>query len=168
MIFPVLLPPMVRVFILRPCIVPFPDRERPCVVPDDGVAAIDATGVDNPATPVKLNLEEVVAVPPRRKSRTDESFGLIVPLVVDTSQLDPLPPPQLARVKRQRLSVVPVSGIVKVTSFPVAEVKVVKKEVLPVNWRLPLLLTVNLVAPDADAVNKSPELSLNQSQRVFL
>jgi len=33
---------------------------------------------------------------------------------------------------------------------------VVKKLVVPANWRLPLLAIVNLVAPDLEAVNKSP------------
>ena len=32
----------------------------------------------------------------------------------------------------------------------------VKKLVVPANWRLPLLAIVNLVAPDLEAVNKSP------------
>jgi hypothetical protein len=58
-------------------------------------------------------------------------------------------------VKRQNVSVVAVSGIVRVTFLAVAEVKVVRYPVEPAKTRLPLLVTVNLGVPEEEAVNKS-------------
>ena len=66
--FPVLAPPIVSVFIFNDWMDPFPLSANPFVPPLDGVAAMDATGVANPALPVNANFALVVADPPRRKS----------------------------------------------------------------------------------------------------
>ena len=54
------------------------------------------------------------------------------------------------------MSVEAVSGIVRVTSFPVAEVRVVVNAVPSFDWIFPFALTVNIVVPEAEAVIKLP------------
>jgi hypothetical protein len=59
---------MVNVLLFKDWIAPVPLRERPVEVPDEGVAAILATGVAVPASPVNANFALVVEVPPNSKS----------------------------------------------------------------------------------------------------
>src|SRR3989344_2266188 len=55
------------------------------------------------------------------------------------------------------IQIVPVSsGKVIVRAAVAADPSVVKKLVVPANCKLPLLRIVNLVAPDLEAVNRSP------------
>ena len=64
--------------------------------------------------------------------------------------------------------IVPVaSGKVMVLAAVAALASVVKKLVVPANCKLPLLLMTNLVAPDLEAVNRSPvpELSVTRDAK---
>ena len=70
----------------------------------------------------------------------------------------------------ERQTVPVASGKVMVLAAVAALAKVVKKLVVPVNCKLPLLAMTNLVAPDLDAVNKSPvpELSVTSVAKELL
>src|SRR5882672_923943 len=91
-ISPVVVPPRVRVWSLVVPRLPFPVKK---VLLAPLLAEMEAVGV-LPATLIKANLAEAVETPPRRRSRTEESLGVIVPLAEETSQTEPpAPEPQV-------------------------------------------------------------------------